>query len=394
MTRIAVVSGRPEYITRLRELSDALDAKIVEVGPPVEADGSGVEAILTPIMSQRPDAVLLAHGLTMEERVELTRLLDLRHPDVVVVWVVEEDADAWRLATRAGARDLLNPHASAEAIIAQLRSACGIAHLRRDLTSGEAEAMGPALGRIISVVSPKGGSGKTMLSTNLAVGLAEEAPNGVVLVDLDLQFGDTSSALGLRPQYSIIDVIKAGGDATTTKAFLTSHSPGLFVLPGPSNPAEAEDAGPEAIAKLLTMLRAEFSYVIVDTGAGIDEPTLTAVEQSTDVVFITTIDVAAIQSLRKALVVYDRLQLDQHDRWFVLNRADSRTGLSSTEIEEVTGLAIDAQIPSHRSISKSMNQGSPAIIDQRRSKVGKSLLTATGLFLASATAPQSKRGQS
>jgi len=390
MARIAIVSGRPEYITRIRELSEAIQAKIVEVGPPAEGAGTGIDAILAPIMSQRPDAVLLAHGLTMEERVEITKGLDLRHPEVVVVWVVEEDADAWRLATRAGARDLLNPQASAETIIAQLRSATGIAHQRR--TSGDVEPTGPELGRIISVVSPKGGSGKTMLSTNLAVGLAEDAANGVVLVDLDLQFGDTSSALGLRPQYSVIDVINAGGDATATKAFLTPHMPGLFVLPGPSNPAEADDAGSEGIAKLLAMLRAEFSYVIVDTGAGIDEPTLTAVEQATDVVFITTIDVAAIQSLRKALVVYDRLQLDQHDRWFVLNRADSRTGLSSAEIEEVTGLAIDAEIPSHRSISKSMNQGSPAIIDQRRSKVGKALLNATALF--STSDKRSKRGQS
>lgn len=378
MPRIALVSDDERYVARIRSLSDAIEAQIVEAGS--NPDIGRTTAL--GIMSQRPDTVMLGAGLEADRRIALTEEIDALHPQVVVVWVADEDADAWRTAMQAGARDLLASDASDEVIVDRLRRAIGIVDRRRHQSLDLLEADGaPQRGRIITVVSPKGGSGKTMLVTNIAVGLQEQTDTGVVLVDLDLQFGDVSAALGLRPEYSVVDVLNAGGDATAMKAYLTAHPTGVYTLPAPTNPAEADDAEPGQIAKLLNSLSDEFGYVVVDTGAGIDEATLTAVEQSTDVIFITTIDVAAIQAIRKAVVVLDRLELNQHNRWFVLNRASSRTGLSRAEIEDVTGFAVDIEIPSRRAVSKSMNQGTPVIIDQRRTRVGKALVAATALLL-------------
>ena len=192
MSRIAVVCSDPDYVAGIRALSESIEAQIIDIG-----SNSGTEnTTATGVMAQRPDAVLLGPEFSTAHRISMTEEIGVLHPHVVVLWVAEEDPSAWRWATQAGARDLLAPNATDERIVSQLRRATGIADSRRDrLQSVEGDTEEADLGRIISVVSPKGGSGKTMLSTNLAVGLAETAPNGVVLVDLDLQFGDVSTAV-------------------------------------------------------------------------------------------------------------------------------------------------------------------------------------------------------
>jgi len=393
MGRIAIVSSVDDYVAAVRGMAEQLGSQIVGFG-----SSNLPDITVGAIMAQRPDTVILGPGIQRGQVMTLTSELDVNHPDVVVVWIAEETPETWRDAVQSGARIIVSPTATNTDFVTHITEATAIAERRRNqhLAGATEDAAGEGLGRIVVVVSPKGGSGKTMLSANIAAGLAadtQKSERGVVLVDLDLQFGDVASALGLRPEYSIIDVLNASGDATATKAFLTPYMPNLFALPAPNNPAEAEDVDPEQLAKLLVMLRSEFSHVIVDTGAGMDESILTAVEQATDVVFVCTVDVAGIQALRKVVIVLDQLQLNQSRRWFVLNRADSRTGLSPSEIEEVLGLAIDVHVPSHRAISKSLNQGVPVVVDQRRSKVGKSLLAASDLLVASPKRKAKGRGR-
>lgn len=385
MTRIVVVSDDPAYAARIRAVASDLEAKVVSIGTDTNLGDLSAEAI----MAHRTDVVLLGPGLSDEARSQLSFQLDANHPGTLIVWAVEDRPEVWRLAMQAGARDLIPPTESVETTFERLQRAIEINQRRHSRVVGPAVAdESVARGRILTIVSPKGGSGKTMLATNLATGLQLRSDQSVVLVDLDLQFGDVASGLGLRAEYSVVDVINSTDDATAMKAFLTPHPSGLFVLPAPTNPVEAEEVAPDQLTKLLDLLAREFDFVVVDTGAGIDEPTLVAIEQATDVIFITTIDVAAIQALRKAVVVLDRLGLDEHQRWFVLNRASSRTGLSKSEIEEVTGLAIDAEIPSNRDISKSMNEGSPLMLAQGRSRLTKSFIAATELF----TSESPKRG--
>lgn len=370
-SRVAVITTHEPYVAGMRGLAEDLDLQIVG---PTTADGVGT-ITAEAIMALRPAMVVLGPGLKPEHRVTLTEQVDALHPDVIVIWGVDETPEAWRAATKAGARDILPPSSTREQAVTQLQRAIGIGDRRRSAGASRpvAELDIQPRGKIITVVSPKGGSGKTMLSSSLAVGLQERLDRDVVLVDLDLQFGDVAAALSLDPEYSVVDVVKNASDATDMKAFLAPHPSGMYTLPAPSNPIEAEDIDPDGVVKLLDTLSAEFGAVVVDTGAGIDEFTLTAIEHSTDLVFITTIDVAAIQAMRKSIVILDRLHLNQHRRWFVLNRANSRTGLSPREIEEVTGLAIDVEVPSSRAVSKAMNAGTAVIEDQSRTKLGKSL---------------------
>ncbi len=87
---------------------------------------------------------------------------------------------------------------------------------------------------MITVVSPKGGVGKTTVSTNLAVGLAGAAPQSTVVVDLDIQFGDVATALALTPEYTLPDAVhgRASEDTMVLKTFLTQHPSGLYAVCG------------------------------------------------------------------------------------------------------------------------------------------------------------------
>ena len=140
----------------------------------------------------------------------------------------------------------------------------------------------PHAGKVIVVISPKGGSGKTAVSSNLAVALAQRHPGRVVAVDLDVQFGDLGTALSLTPEHTLAQLARTSQiDATTVKLFLTPYEHGLYVLAGANDPVDADSIGHAHVSAVLPLLAQNFDYVVVDTPAGLDERTLAAIECAT-----------------------------------------------------------------------------------------------------------------
>lgn len=371
MKRIALVTKDVDYATRVRSMSLELDAEILGFEPIDDNERTAHD-----VLEANPSLVLLGPGFDRTRLTNLTTELASLDPTINAVWIAEDSALTWRHALRSGATDVISPEGTSTEFITLIREAHA---LERSAPASDDEPP-QELGRIITIASPKGGSGKTMICSNIAATLASSAERGVVLVDLDLQFGDVALALGLRPEQSIVDFLQAEDDPEIAQTSLMNCRPGLHVVAAPPNPAEAEDVHPERVAKMLATLRAEFSYVVVDTGAGLDEMTLTAIEQASDVVLVSTCDIASVQSMRKLVIVLDQLDLTQHERWVVFNRADSKTGMSPAEMEEATGLTIDVRIPSHKSISKAVNEGSPLAMNQPRSKSGKALIATARLL--------------
>jgi pilus assembly protein CpaE len=239
----------------------------------------------------------------------------------------------------------------------------------------------PAKGKVIVVVSPKGGSGKTAMSSNLAVALAQQFPGRVAALDLDVQFGDMCVSLGLKPEHNLAEVAQSTQvDATTIKLFLTPYDPGLYVLCGARTPAEADAVTHEHVAKIIPLLAADFDYVVVDTPAGLDERTLSALEHATDLLLVSSLDVTSIRSLRKAVDAMDAIGITKN-RHFVLNRADAKVGLSHTDAAEAVGLPIVCMIPSAREIPLSMNVGTPVVKLEPGSAVAKQMKQLSHLFV-------------
>ena len=231
----------------------------------------------------------------------------------------------------------------------------------------------PRRAKVIVVVSPKGGSGKTAVSSNLAVALAQRHPGRVVAVDLDVQFGDLGMALSLTAEHTLAQLARATQiDATTVKLHLTPSQYGLFVLAGANDPIDAESISHAHVSTVLPLLAENFDFVIVDTPAGLDERTLAALECATDLLLVSSLDVTSIRSLRKALDALDNIGISA-ERQLLLNRSDSKVGLDPSDAQEAIGLRISCSIPSSREIPLSLNLGTPVVISEPKSAVAKQL---------------------
>jgi pilus assembly protein CpaE len=234
---------------------------------------------------------------------------------------------------------------------------------------------GQERGRVIAVMSPKGGVGKTTVATNLAIGLGKVAPMGVVIVDLDLQFGDVASGLLLEPEHSISDAVHgaAAQDSMVLKAYLTVHPAGIYALCAPRTPAESDYITAEHVGRLINQLASEFKYVVVDTAPGLGEHCLATLEQATDGVWVCGMDVPSIRGLHKCFAVLRELQLLPQGRHTVLNFADRKSGISVQDVEATIGVPVDAVIPRSRTLPFSTNRGVPVLQSNTRESAFKGL---------------------
>ncbi|MFL6064277.1 MAG: CpaE family protein [Friedmanniella sp.] len=309
---------------------------------------------------------------------ELTAALDEQCPTLSVVLVTDAGSEVALAAIRAGATDILHPEADRSEVVHVIRRATELADVRavQQLGGPPPEQLASS-GRVISVVSPKGGVGKTTVATNLAVGLARMAPQATVLVDLDIQFGDVASGLNLDPEYFLPSAVTgaASRDTMVLKTFLTLHETGLYVLAAPESPIEADGISADAVRRLLRTLATEFRYVVVDTAPGLSEHTLAVMDETTDVVLLTSMDVPGLRGLRKELETLRALDLLGQRRQVVLNFSDPATGLSLADIEATVGTSIDVMLPRSKAAPASVNLGVPLLQSGTRDPMTKQLRT-------------------
>jgi len=369
MSRLVLATSNAEFEQRVRDAFDGelngplrywRDDMLVDPGDAVrELGGRGVEVVALGPDVETGDALALATAF------------DQSRPDISVVIVAPPSTDLLQSALRAGARDVIAPDMAPADLRVAIERAFDTATHRRQLFD-DAEGEGEhADHRVIVTLCPKGGAGKTTVSTNLALALAQVAPGEVVIVDLDLQFGDVCSSLGLRPELTIADAVRSNEvlDATALKVHLISHPSELFVLCAPRLPIEADMIRLAHVEQVLTLLSESFRYVVIDTASGLDDRTMTSLEYATDLVLISATDVPSIRATVKEIEALRVIGKPQHEWHFVLNRADARTGLTLPAIERTVGIPVDVAIPSSRSVPLSLNQGEPLVLADPRSSV-------------------------
>lgn len=349
-------------------LDEAARPRLRRWSDPIDRPGT-VSGLLT----IDPAVVILGSGLGDDSALRLAGEIDRAGRGISVVVVAEVAPRTMARALAAGARAVIPPDPDRATLREALRNALAVSERRPEATPPETPVLADTRrGRVITVASPKGGAGKTVVASNLAVVLAQMAPRRVVIVDLDLQFGDIAYALTLHPRHTIYDAATSPAiDTTALKVFLAHHECDLYALCAPDDPARGELIEADRAGEIINTLAAEFDYVVVDTGAGLTEHTLTALDSSTDAVLITDADVPSIRHLAKVVSALDHVGLDALRRHFVLNRADARIGVRMGDILSSVGLEMDIEIPTSREVAISLSRGVPITITDPRSTMAK-----------------------
>ncbi|WP_439663374.1 AAA family ATPase [Lentzea sp. HUAS TT2] len=232
-----------------------------------------------------------------------------------------------------------------------------------------------AHGQVITVFAAKGGCGKTTLAVNLAAVLAAGGERSVCLVDLDLAFGDVGICLRAEPVRTVVHGLGMVGhvDAAGASSLLTACRPGLSALLAPVEPGDAERIPATLVSELLEVLPTMFDFVVVDTPSAFSEHVLAAMDASHHHVLLTTPDVPALKNLRVTLDMLDLLSYAHDIRSIVLNRSDSKVGLSMDDVERVVRSDIRAHVPSSRDVPISVNKGNPIVLDLPRHPVSEAV---------------------
>ncbi len=239
-------------------------------------------------------------------------------------------------------------------------------------------------GRIITVFSPKGGTGKTVTATNLAASFAKYEGRRTLLLDLDLQFGDAAIMLGLEPAKTIYDLVVAPGELDSEKlaGYITKHTCGLDVLPAPLRPEDAELVTESKLARLLEVARESYDLIVVDTSPFFHGPMLATLDRTDELLMVCGLDVPTLKNVRLSLQTLELLSFPASRIRYVLNRANSKVGMKKKEVEGALNITIGFEVPSDRAVPLGVNRGLPPAISDTGSdfakairSVAKSLLT-------------------
>ncbi|MFP3460151.1 AAA family ATPase [Arthrobacter globiformis] len=372
MSRFVLITPSADFDGRLRQavaggLQGGVQTFFTNVVP------AGPYDLFAQLNQEQPEVLILGPDLPIEDALRLATVLDVQVPNLMVLLASEPDPALILPAMRAGVRDVLSPSADPNHLRVLLERACqSFASRHRGDQQGSIEHQ---KGAVIGVFSPKGGVGKTTVATNLAVGLGQLAPMSVVLVDLDLQFGDVASGLYLNPEHTVTDAVSpaANRDTLVLKTFLTVHPAGLYALCAPASPVEADFITPDQITRLLEQLADEFQYVVVDTAPGLPEIGLAAMEACTDLVWVSGMDIPSVRGLRSGMEILKQLDILPEGRHVVLNMADPKCGLSVQDVESTIGVPVDVSVPRSRTVTLSTNRGTPVLLDAKKDPAAKGL---------------------
>ncbi|HHJ98652.1 MAG TPA: hypothetical protein ENN10_01730 [Actinobacteria bacterium] len=290
----------------------------------------------------------------------------------VVLAPSEVTRELLHAALRAGVDDVVPSGALPVETTSVLEEA--LRRARRRLGASDEPGATPQKGHVVTVLSMKGGVGKTVVASNVAVALAD-LDKSVALVDLDLQFGDVGIMLGLEPVQTIVGAVQSGDrlDAEMLRGFMVEHSSGVHALLAPTLPEDAEIVTASRIDRIIGLLVTMFDYVIIDTPPSLDEAVLTALDRSDRVVVVTMMDVASVKNSRVSLQKLRQLGYNGTLVDIMLNRADSKVFLKVEEVEHAIGMPIKYRLPSDLQVPRSVNKGVPVVLDAPRSQPARVL---------------------
>lgn len=355
--------------------------------------GSGEDAVSS-VLDARPDVILMDINLPGIDGITATgKVVEVLPTVQVIMLSVQGESDYMRRAMMAGARDYLTKPPSADDLLDaihrayKLRQKMGTGPLgaQAGAASAVAEQAKPATyAKIITFYSPKGGTGCTTLAVNLAVSLQKilGADSKVCLIDGNLQFGDVTNFMKLKPTRTSSDLAPHAGDLDPDllRTILTPHSSGVSVLAGPATPEDAEvfkeggiddNSGANLHFKgILEFVQSQFDYVIVDTAHQVDDIVLALLDLSDLFLLVTRPILPQVIGASNFLGLLRRLEYPLENLALVVNGVDKRLMELQPEHFEHRLIPAIARIPlDDRTVLRSANHGEPFILSKNARSV-------------------------
>ncbi len=372
--RVLIVDDLPETRENVRKLLQF--ESDIEV---IAQAGDGEQAVEM-AQKHRPDIILMDINMPGLDGIGASQAIVQRVPTAqIIIMSVQSEADYLRRAMLAGARDfLMKPFSGDELVTAirrvhQMRPAVTekVAEARPGRSERSARAMPVETeGRIISVYSPKGGSGCTTIAVNLAVALADQGYS-TLLIDGSLQFGDVAIMLNLKPSTSVLDLMDRieDLDPDLVSSVVVRHDSGLRVLMAPPRPEMADLVTEEKMKTLLAALRQSFEYIIIDTSTSLDDVALAMLDISDRIFLVTQQSLPTLKNVSRFFDLAETLSYERSQVVLIVNRASESMGISVKDISETLKRPVLTTIPvDDEAVSRAADQGRPLVISKSRKR--------------------------
>lgn len=369
--KVLVVDDIADTRENLRRLLQ-FDSEIEVVG---EA-ANGEEAVIF-ARNLLPDIILMDINMPVMDGIQATSKISLEFPQIgVIILSVQGEQEYLRKAMSAGARDYLTKPPGSDDLLRTIRQVYENEKLRLQMLTIPEEPQRKS-GQIFSVFSTKGGVGKSTIAVNLAAAIAQISGKKTVIVDLDLQFGDVAMLLDLVPRRTVSDLVSEPDllEPKTVESYLLNHPlSGLKVLPAPIRPEYAEVVHNNHIENILTVLKGNYDYVIVDTRQSFDDITLTALDQADTILVVSTLDVLTIKNVKLGLEVMASLHYESSKIKLILNRETADMGVSVKDLEESIKFPVSCSLPSDgKLVVMAANRGTPFVISDPKTPISESI---------------------
>ncbi len=380
MIRILIVDDIPTTLDNLQKLlSFEDDIEVCGTG------GDGRRAIEEARRLQ-PDIVLMDVNMPQLDGIQATEILAAEVPgSPVIIMSVQGERDYIRRAMQAGAREFLIKPFSGDELIASIRRVHQLEQKKGTFLAKAATTM-PAWsgaapqevrrGEVFLVFSGKGGVGKSIIASNLAIALGMETGARVALVDLDLQFGDIGVLLNLDHSRSITDLAdaSASSDAEFIQDVLANGPEGVQVLLAPISPELADLVTAEHLRTIMQELQRSYDFIVVDTASHLAELNLEAIELATRVIVVTALNIPAIKDTKLTLKVLESLNVEPDRILLALNRSDAHSEFNKEAVENNLRFPIALQIPHDpKAVSTSVNRGAPFVSANPEAEISRSI---------------------
>lgn len=371
---ILLISKLDSNLSAIKHMIDDEDISVI-------GESRGGADALERIDNLSPDIIIMTLGVGDNDVLSLTERIIFNRPRSHVILLAEYlDVDILQNALAVGAHNVIEFPKSAKEFGEYIKTVYHNETARIESLNWKQNLSW--ISKVITVYGAKGGLGKTTLAINLAVKLAESRKK-VALVDLDLQFGDVNVFLDIDPVDTISELAQelSSPNIDLIRSYMNVHSSGVHVLCAPKSPEYAELISPEKVQSILSQLRTYYDYVIIDTPPSYSDVTITALEASSTILFVTGLDISILKNSKLSLSILKSLQ-QLHKVKIIVNRAVNIGSITLDDVQKLIDCPIWAKIPSDYKVAvTALNRGVPFVSGAPKTELSQSISSVASLLL-------------